>query len=53
MVSIPEEPSSDMRLLARSIRDIYAALLAENFTEYQALVIVGQVLIAARQGGAS
>jgi hypothetical protein len=43
---IPMEPSADLRTLANTLRQMYVALLAEDFTEQQALVILGQVLSA-------
>lgn len=38
------EPRAEIREGARAIREVYAALRAEGFTEQQALVIVGQML---------
>jgi hypothetical protein len=40
------EPSAEMRRAAHMIRETFAALLAEGFSEQQALVIVGQILSA-------
>ena len=48
----PIEPSADIRAAAHAVREVYLALLQEDFTESQALVIVGQILQANR-GGAS
>lgn len=48
----PTEPSADLRKLASVVYQAYVALVAEGFTEAQALVIVGQMLRASG-GGAS
>ncbi len=42
----PTEPSSDIRQAASALRQIFVALMAEGFSEQQALVIVGHVLAA-------
>lgn len=42
----PEEASAGMRVLARTLRDMYVALTAEGFTEQQALNMVGTALAA-------
>lgn len=44
------EPSADQRTWAKTIFAMYVALVEEGFTEQQALVIVGQLLIAANGG---
>ena len=45
----PMEPSADMRTTANQLRQMFVALLAEGFSEREALVIVGQVVAAAIQ----
>ncbi len=45
-----EEPTSDARLAARAIRSMFVALVAEGFSEREALLIVGQML-ASQAGG--
>lgn len=45
----PREPSADQRVAAAQMYGMYLALLAEGFTEQQALVIIGQILVAASQ----
>lgn len=42
----PQEPSADQRMAASQLRGMFLALIAEGFTEYQALVLLGQVLLA-------
>lgn len=42
----PVEPSADLRAAASQIRQLHIALVAEGFTDQQALVIVGQVIAA-------
>lgn len=49
----PVEPSADMRAAAHELREMYVALIAEDFTDQQALVIVGQALVAAAAAGDS
>lgn len=44
-----EEPGADMRQAAKAMRGVFVALVHEGFTENQALVIVGQMLIAGSQ----
>lgn len=51
MANGPVEPSADIRTAANSIRQIYLALIQEDFDERQALTIVGQIL-ASNGGGA-
>lgn len=46
----PTEPSADLRQLASFCRQTFVALLAEGFTEPQALVIVGQIIRAGIAG---
>lgn len=43
----PEEASASARATARSLRDLHVALVAEQFTDDQALRIIGTVLAAA------
>lgn len=50
MIPGPVEPSAELRVLASVLRQAYVALVAEGFTEQQALAIVGQ-LLAANTGG--
>jgi hypothetical protein len=45
-----KEPSADIRLLASVLRQMFVALVAEGFSERQALVIIGQALIAQTKG---
>lgn len=47
----PIEPSADLRQLASFLRQTFLALVQEEFTEQQALVIIGQILAA--NGGSS
>lgn len=42
----PIEPSAAHRTLARQLRELHLALVAEDFTEPQALAIVGHVIAA-------
>lgn len=44
--SAPEEASAISRTFARAIRDMFVALVAEGFSEGQALVICGQAITA-------
>lgn len=50
---VPIEPSADVRASAHNIREVYLALLAEGFTEGQAMMIVVALSAAAVQGGGS
>jgi hypothetical protein len=45
-MTAPYEPSSDMRQLAKSLRDIYQALVLEGFTADEALTIIGHEIVA-------
>ena len=47
------EPSADARVFARNLRDMHLALLAEGFSERDALDIIGRAIIAASPGGKS
>ena len=47
----PVEPSADARIGAANLRQIFIALLAEGFTESQALVIIGQLILAQGMSG--
>ena len=49
MGGVPYEPSADMRTLARGLKDMYEALVAEGFSERQAITI-GEVLAANAKG---
>jgi len=44
---VPIEPTAELRELANFQRQYHAALIAEGFTEVQALAILGQWLAAA------
>jgi hypothetical protein len=47
------EPSAEHRVFAKMVRQMFLALVAEGFTEQQALVIVGQVMALAVKAGES
>lgn len=40
------EPSADARVAARQYRNLYEALVAEKFTEGQALELIGRIMTA-------
>jgi hypothetical protein len=42
----PIEPPADMRAAAKQLRSLFISLTNEDFTEQQALVIIGQILAA-------
>lgn len=42
----PVEPSAAIRQMASALRQMYVALVAEGFSDRQALVIIGQVVSA-------
>ncbi|MBF6277006.1 hypothetical protein [Nocardia nova] len=42
----PQEPSGNSREFARAIRDLFIGLVAEGFTESQALSIISNVVSA-------
>lgn len=42
----PIEPSADLRIGAAQLRQTFLALIAEDFTETQALAIIGQIIVA-------
>ncbi len=44
----PTEPAADLRRLASALWQIFVALQSEGFSEQQALVVVGQILVANR-----
>jgi hypothetical protein len=46
MSNHPEEASADMRSMARMMRDMYVALIAEGFTDQQAVQLLGQTIAA-------
>lgn len=46
----PVEPSAALRAAAKELRGWYIALLAEGFSEREALTIIGQLLAAANGG---
>jgi hypothetical protein len=43
------EPSADIRVAARAMREIFTSLLNEGFTEDQALKIIGIMLAQAKE----
>lgn len=51
-MSAPIEPSADKRQAAHELREIYVALIAEGFSEREAVAIIGHIL-AAGAGGAA
>ncbi len=46
MINGPMEPAANYRQVANQLRQIYVALLEEDFTETEALIIIGQVISA-------
>lgn len=42
----PEEPTAEMRGFARNCRDMYVALTLEQFSQQQALTIIGATIAA-------
>lgn len=51
-MSVPEEASAAMRTFARTMRDMYVALIAEGFTEREATKLISETIratIAARR----
>lgn len=44
MTRPPREPSSDLRQAASGLHQMFVALVAEGFSEDQALVIIGHML---------
>jgi hypothetical protein len=50
MDNTPTEPAADIRVFANFMHQTFIALIAEGFTEQQALVIIGQMM-AANSGG--
>lgn len=49
-LNAPYEPTADMRQLAKMMRDMYQALLAEGFSDRQALSVLGEVVTASIRG---
>lgn len=45
------EPSADLRRGAKDLRQLFIALVNEDFTEKQALAIIGHVISAGSQNG--
>lgn len=48
-MSSPREPRADIRIGAAVLHETFVALLGAGFTEYQALAIVGQMVIGQQQ----
>ena len=46
----PTEPSADIRVMAKGLRQVYIALTAEGFTQPEALQIIGLILAASVNG---
>lgn len=44
------EPSADIRMMASALWQMFVALQSEGFNEKQALVVIGQVLVANMKG---
>ena len=51
MNNIPIEPKAEIRVLARNLREMYLALIAEGFTVGEAMTIIGHTLAAATAAG--
>lgn len=51
MSNAPFEPSADTRAVAKQLKNLFEALVAEGFTERQALTIVGQCIAAGGKQG--
>lgn len=47
----PVEPSAEIRILARSLREMYLALVREGFTPGEAQAIMRHMLRAAAEAG--
>lgn len=47
----PREPSANSRQSARALRDYFLALIAEGFTEDQALRLIGAIMAANNPNG--
>jgi len=45
------EPSADIRMFASLMWQTYIALTLEGFSEQQALIVIGQMLVANMRGG--
>lgn len=45
-MSSPREPRADMRIGAAVLHETFVALMGAGFSEYQALAIVGQMVVA-------
>ncbi len=45
------EPSADIRMFASRMWQMYVALTLEGFSEQQALVVIGQVILTNMRGG--
>jgi len=45
------EPSADIRMFASGMWQMYVALTLEGFSEQQALVVIGQVILTNMRGG--
>ena len=49
----PIEPKADMRAAAKELRQMYIALLQEEFSVQEALTIIGQIIASNRPGESS
>ena len=47
MSPAPQEASADSRTFARSVRDLYVAMLAEGFTRSEALELLARIVQSA------
>jgi hypothetical protein len=50
-MTVPIEPSADLRQFAQFLREMHIALLNVGFNEPQASAILGQVVFAGLLGG--
>lgn len=46
----PIEPKGDLRAAAAEVRQMYLALVQEDFTPQEALIIIGQIIATGRGG---
>jgi hypothetical protein len=40
------EPRAEIRIAAHELRELYVALLAEGFTESEALTVLGHIVVS-------